>query len=53
MQKNLNIVVASDSYKGSVSTFEVNQAIASGIKRVLPQATVKQLPVGDGGENTA
>lgn len=53
MQKNLNIVVASDSYKGSASTFEVNQAIASGVKRVLPQATVKQLPVGDGGENTA
>lgn len=53
MQKNLNIVVASDSYKGSASTFEVNQAIASGVKRVLPQATVKQLPIGDGGENTA
>lgn len=53
MQKKLNIVVASDSYKGSASTFEVNQAIAAGIKRILPQATVKQLPVGDGGENTA
>lgn len=53
MQKKLNIVVASDSYKGSASTFEVNQAITDGIKRILPQATVKQLPVGDGGENTA
>lgn len=53
MQKNLKIVVASDSYKGSASTFEVNQAIASGVKRILPQATVRQLPIGDGGENTA
>lgn len=53
MQKKLNIVVAADSYKGSASTFEVNQAITAGITRVLPQSTVKQLPVGDGGENTA
>ncbi|MBS7525473.1 glycerate kinase [Fusibacter paucivorans] len=46
------IVVASDSYKGSLSTIQVANAIARGIRRVYPDALIKSFPVADGGEGT-
>ncbi len=46
------IVVAPDSYKGSVSALGVAQAMARGILRVFPEAEVRQIPIADGGEGT-
>ena len=46
------IIIASDSYKGSASTFEVEASIEEGIKRVKKQAQVLKIPIADGGEGT-
>ena len=46
------IVVAPDSYKGSVSALGVAQAMERGILRVFPAAVVRQIPIADGGEGT-
>ena len=46
------IIIASDSYKGSASTFEVEASIEEGIKRVEKQADVLKIPIADGGEGT-
>ncbi|WP_372436396.1 glycerate kinase, partial [Pandoraea sputorum] len=46
------IVIAPDSFKGSLSAPEVAQAIAAGIARVLPQADLRLRPMADGGEGT-
>lgn len=48
----LLIVVAPDSYKGSVSAIGVADAMAHGILRVFPEATVRKIPIADGGEGT-
>ena len=46
------VVVAPDSYKGSVSAQDVAQAMERGILRVFPAAQVRQVPIADGGEGT-
>lgn len=46
------IVIAPDSYKGSLSADVVARAIESGIRRVLPHALIRCLPMADGGEGT-
>ena len=48
----LNILIAPDSFKGSLPAQSVAQAIAAGIQQVLPQAQIKLLPMADGGEGT-
>ncbi len=48
----MRIIVAPDSYKGSLSAVEVADAMARGIASVLPDATIVSLPVADGGEGT-
>ncbi|CAI9392973.1 glycerate kinase [Niallia sp. CLA-SR-H024] len=48
----LKIVVASDSFKGSASTFEISDYIEKGIRRVQPDAIVLKIPLADGGEGT-
>jgi len=47
------IVIASDSFKGSVSSSEAASYIAEGILSVFPNATIASVPVADGGEGTA
>lgn len=49
----IKIVIASDSFKGSLTSAEVAAAAAAGINEVLPSAEVIQLAVADGGEGTA
>lgn len=44
------IVIASDSFKGSVSSAEVAQSAREGILRVFPECEVICLTVSDGGE---
>ncbi|ARK28657.1 Glycerate kinase [Halalkalibacter krulwichiae] len=48
----MKIIISPDSYKGSLSAFEVSKCIQSGIQQVLPHAHTKLLPLGDGGEGT-
>ncbi|MEN1969840.1 glycerate kinase [Lentibacillus sp. N15] len=48
----MKIVIASDSFKGSASTFEIASFIKKGIIRVVPNAFVIKLPLADGGEGT-
>ena len=48
----MKVVVAIDSFKGSMSTFQAANAVAIGIKRVYPDADVKGSPLADGGEGT-
>ena len=49
----MKIVIAVDSFKESLSSKEVAQAIESGFKTVYPNATYVKIPVADGGEGTA
>lgn len=44
------IVIAPDSFKGSLDAPEVAVAMAEGVKRVFPDAEVTLLPMADGGE---
>lgn len=48
----MRIVVAPDSYKGSVSAIGAANAMEKGIKRVFPEAEVIKVPIADGGEGT-
>jgi glycerate 2-kinase len=46
------VVIAPDSFKGSLSAEQVAQAISVGIKRAWPDAVVRLCPMADGGEGT-
>ena len=47
------IVIASDSFKGSLSSMEVAEAAARGINAVLPECQTTCLEIADGGEGTS
>lgn len=48
----MKIVIAIDSFKGSMSSIEAGNAAADGIRRVYPDAEVIVRPLADGGEGT-
>lgn len=48
----MKIVVAIDSFKGSMSSLQAGEAAAEGIRRVLPDAEIVIKPIADGGEGT-
>lgn len=48
----MKAVIAIDSFKGSLSTFESAEAAAEGIKRVYKDAETVVCPLADGGEGT-
>ena len=48
----MRVVIAPDSYKGSVSAVGVAAALERGVLRVFPQAEVRKIPIADGGEGT-
>jgi len=48
----VKIVIAPDSYKGSLSAPRVADALARGLERRLPRATLAVCPLADGGEGT-
>ncbi len=48
----MKIVIASDSYKGSLDSSQVNEAMRKGILRVFEDAEIKCIPIADGGEGT-
>jgi len=48
----MKIVIAPDSYKGSIYASDAARAMADGVRRVLPDAEVVLVPVADGGDGT-
>ena len=48
----MKIVVAIDSFKGSLTSLQAGNAAAEGIMRVYPEANVDVYPIADGGEGT-
>jgi glycerate kinase len=48
----VRIVLAPDSFKGSLSAQEVCAALRAGLVRVFPDADIRARPMADGGEGT-
>lgn len=48
----MNILIAIDSFKGSLTSLEAGAAAADGILRAMPDAHVTVRPLADGGEGT-
>src|SRR5450759_3676904 len=48
----MKIIVAPNSFKGSLSATQAANAIANGVREVFPDAEVVEIPVADGGEGT-
>ncbi|MEG0889441.1 MAG: glycerate kinase, partial [Bacteroides sp.] len=46
------IVIAADSFKGSLTSIEVAHAVERGIRHVFPNCDVVKLSIADGGEGT-
>ncbi len=46
------VLLAIDSFKGSVSSAQAEKAVAEGVRRVWPDAELGALPLADGGEGT-
>jgi glycerate kinase len=49
----VRILIAPDKFKGTLSAREVAEAIAAGLRDVLPEAKSDIMPMADGGEGTA
>lgn len=48
----MKILIAVDSFKGSISSTLASSAISEGIKEVYPKAEILTVPLADGGEGT-
>ena len=48
----MKVIIAIDSFKGSLSTLEAGKAAAEGIQAVYPEAEIVISPLADGGEGT-
>jgi glycerate kinase len=48
----MRVIVAPDSFKGSLKSPAVARAMARGVRAAAPEAEIVELPVGDGGEGT-
>jgi len=48
----LKVIVAPNSFKGSLSASQAAAAIARGVRQARPEAEVLEIPVADGGEGT-
>jgi glycerate 2-kinase len=46
------VVLAPDSFKGSLGASDLCVALEQGVRRVWPQATIRARPMADGGEGT-
>ena len=49
----MRVLIAPDKFKGTLSAQEVGEAIAAGLREVLPGAKIYIVPMADGGEGTA
>lgn len=48
----MKIIVAPNSFKGSLSATQAAKAIARGVREAFPDAEIVEIPVADGGEGT-
>ena len=48
----MKIVIAPDSFKGSLTALRAAEAMEIGLRRVFPTAEVEKVPMADGGEGT-
>ena len=48
----MRVLIAPDAFKGSLSTVQAAEAVASGIREAIPDADIDLLPLADGGEGT-
>ncbi|MGB2819742.1 MAG: glycerate kinase [Phycisphaerae bacterium] len=48
----MRLVIAPDSFKESLTAAEVTAAVAEGVRRSCPEATIDACPMADGGEGT-
>ena len=48
----MKIILAPDSFKGSLTALQAATAMEKGVKRVLPKANCIKIPMADGGEGT-
>ncbi|HHW83609.1 MAG TPA: glycerate kinase, partial [Actinomycetales bacterium] len=48
----MRIVVAPDSFKGSLTAVQACETVATALREVIPGVTVDLVPVADGGEGT-
>ena len=48
----MKIVVAPDSFKGSLTAIEVSDAIEKGVREIFPEAEIIKIPMADGGDGT-
>ena len=48
----MKIVIASDSFKGSMSSLDVATAASAGVIEVYPDSEIVSVNVADGGEGT-
>ncbi|RKP47340.1 glycerate kinase [Cohnella endophytica] len=51
-KRELKVLIAPDSFKGSLSASEAAEAMARGVSKAVPGANVTLVPVADGGEGT-
>ncbi len=49
----MKVVIATDSFKGTLKADEASELIADAIRQVLPDVTIAVKPMADGGEGTA
>src|SRR4051794_41341774 len=48
----VRVVVAPDKFKGSLGAAGVAARVAAGLRAVVPDLDVREIPVADGGEGT-
>ncbi len=48
----MKIVIAPDSFKGSLTALQVAEAMEIGLRRVFPDVAIEKVPMADGGEGT-
>lgn len=48
----MKIVIAPDSFKGSMTAMQAAEAMGRGVRRILPDAELDLVPMADGGEGT-
>ena len=47
-----NFVLIPDSFKGTMSSSEICEIMSAAIKKIIPDANIRQIPVADGGEGS-
>ncbi|EFM09610.1 glycerate kinase [Paenibacillus curdlanolyticus YK9] len=48
----MKVVIAIDSFKGSLTSGQANEAAAAGVRDACPEAAIVTVPLADGGEGT-